>query len=203
MPAFFSAWQKTIASTLKACTHASKSHFTAVPTSKQSISSIAYINHSRIFAHWLPPSPHLKTCNIISACWKTCALIKLLSGTQTSCHAGCNHTQHAQKHSITLSYAWISSSDHHSCDCYALMLQVLNRVTFKHISRWDYRFDFSPVPRVKRAKKCRYSSSGSPMSHSRCLRECLVFLQHKRRRNAVSARRHFFTFSREAFCLCN
>lgn len=65
----------------------------------------------------------------------------------------------------------------------ATKLQVLNRVTFKHISRWDYRFDFSPIPRVKRAKSvdipplaarchirdvqgsfcCFYSASGAEM----------------------------------------
>lgn len=63
------------------------------------------------------------------------------------------------------------------------MQPILNLVTFKHISRWDYRFDFSPIPRVKRAKSaaipplaarnpirdayesfwCFYSSSGAEM----------------------------------------
>lgn len=186
--------------------HASlKSHFKAMPTSQKSINSVAYINHSQLWIFARTPSPFedMQHHQCMLENLRT-AKTSLRDSDKLSCwlesNTTCTKTQYycfvCMNKFVRSVQLWLLRTT---------MLQVLNRVTFKHISRWDYRFDFSPVPRVKRAKKCRYSSSGSPISHSRCVREFLVILQHKKRRNAVSARRHFFTFSRESFtfCLCN
>ncbi len=103
------------------------------------------------------------------------------------------------------SFVWLSSSDQCSCECYALQCCRFGIGLHSNTFCSEITALISLQSRGQNAPKVQLFLLWQPQIPFAMCKRASGVLQLKRRRYAVSERRHFFTFSRESFtfCLCN